>query len=106
MVAFVASLVLNRGIAGEELQVHIVTADREYLFPLGEDRHLELEGPYGITRVAIQNSGVTVLDSPGRRKICVQQGRISRSGGWLICLPNQVFIKIIGSERTIDAHSY
>ena len=86
--------------------VQITASDYEYLFPLYEDRTLELEGPYGTTVVEIRDGGVAVLDSPGRRKICVQQGQIERSGSWLICLPNRVFIKIIGQKSLIDAHSY
>ncbi len=86
--------------------VQITASDYEYLFPLHEDRTLELEGPYGITVIEIHDGAVAVVDSPGRRKICVQQGQIQRSGSWLICLPNQVFIKIIGQESPIDAHSY
>ena len=106
VLVFGASFFLTREIRGTQLSVHIRSADSDYVFPLDTDHTLEVEGPYGTTVIEILNETVRVVDSPGRRKICVRQGKIAHSGAWLICLPNKVFIKIVGAESEIDAYSY
>jgi len=94
-----------RGREGEAL-VHITTQEEEYLYALSDDALLILDGPLGETEIAINNGSVRVLRSPGRRQICVNKGGISQKGEWLICLPNQVFVRIVAATESIDSYSY
>jgi hypothetical protein len=63
-------------------------------YPLSEDRTIEVQGPLGISTVAIENGEVYMADSPCSNKICIDMGRISEKGDSIICLPNRVYITI------------
>lgn len=62
----------------------------------------------GKTEIVIQNGTVRIVSSPGREQICVDKGEISQHGEWLICLPNQIFVRIASTESddTLDSYSY
>jgi len=49
----------------------------------------------GLT-VIVEEGGVYVEDADCPDKICEKMGKISRSGETIICLPNKVFIKVLG----------
>ncbi len=50
--------------------------------------------------IQIQKDGVYVSQSNCKDQICVHQGKISRSGQTIICLPNQVVVRLEG--RKVD----
>jgi hypothetical protein len=71
--------------------------------PLSNDREFDVQGPLGITRIKIKNRYVRVMDSPCKRKICVETGWIRKSHQHIICVPNQVFIYLEGGrDEKID----
>lgn len=69
-----------------------------FVGPLDQDRHLDLHGPLGITRVEIAEGRVRVTSSPCPRKICIAMGDVHRSGDLLACVPNLVVVRIEGEE--------
>jgi len=78
----------------------IITSPRgTWEFSLQKDGEAEIPGPIGITKVIIENGAVRVAASPCREKICIQSGPISRTGSWIACVPNRVFIQIESSNR-------
>lgn len=92
---------------GKERLVYIQSVDNEWVFPLEEERTLEIEGPIGSTEVHIHDGSVSVISSPCKEQICVSSGRISNPGTWIACLPNRVFVRIEAKkEDTIDASAY
>ena len=93
---FSLSKVLGRP-AGKEVVIY--RGDQvAYSGPLELERTLELEGPLGMTRVAIAAGEVSVTDSPCPRKICIALGTVHRSGDLLACVPNQIVVRIEGEE--------
>jgi hypothetical protein len=82
--------------------------DGEWIFPLGTDRIVPVEGPLGTTHVEIAGKDVRVEDSPCPNQTCVAAGAISKSGQWIACLPNEVFVRIDGGaeDARIDASAY
>ena len=87
--------------------VRITTPTAEYLFPLDLLETVSVEGPLGNTTLAIDSDGVRVISSPCPHQICVQSGTISRTGQWIGCLPNSVFVRIEGGESGgVDAVSF
>lgn len=90
---------------GDSAFVAIEAEGKSLLYSLDEDRILEFDGPLGRTIVIIEDRQVRVTEDPGPLQICVRDGWIDRAGEWLICLPNQVFIRIEGNQEDseIDA---
>ena len=80
----------------------------EFLYPLGDDRLIEVEGPIGHTDVQIEGNRVRVIESPCRDKICIAAGWQANTGDWTACLPNRVFVRVEGGERSdgVDAQTY
>lgn len=76
--------------------------------PLDRDNELVVTGPIGETRIIVEDGTVRVVDSDCRDKICVAMGRIEKPSAWIACLPNRVFISIVGrrSEEDVDAGAF
>ena len=78
--------------------VHVRVGSQAWVYDVAVDRTLTFSGPAGNTVVEIKDSQVHVASSDCRNKVCIAAGWISRPGQWIICLPNDVFILIEGSE--------
>ena len=95
------------GGTGENLTVQITTRDHVLLYSLDADRIVEVEGPIGLSRLEIEGETVRMVSSLCPDQLCINMGDIQKAGRWIACLPNQVFIRILGREReTLDAQSY
>lgn len=91
----------------EGSQVRVETEDESFIYPLNEDRELEVEGPLGHTHVQIKDGQVRVTASPCREKICIAAGWVSEADEWIACLPNRVFLRVQGGEETgVDAQTF
>ncbi|MBQ0163479.1 MAG: NusG domain II-containing protein [Treponema sp.] len=93
---------------GREKPVLKITAlDSVYEYDISNDRRLDIQGRTGSTVIVIENGKVFVESSTCKNKNCVLMGKISRSGEWLCCAPNEVFAVITGkSNDDTDAVSY
>ena len=88
------------------LNVNIQSPEGEWIFPLSSDLVFTGTGYNGTCLISINSDGVQVIESDCPNKICIQMGRISRSGQWIACLPHRIFIRIDGREETnVDALS-
>lgn len=90
---------------GDVSHVLIEARGEVWMYPLDEDLHAQIPGPLGYTDVVIEDGKVHVPASPCRDKICISMGEISRPGQWIICLPNDVFVRVEGIEpedREVD----
>jgi len=105
-VAFSAVVAYGRGSGA--LQVDISGADGEWIYPLSADREIRVAGPLGDTVVEIRGKSVRIADSPCPNKTCVAAGAISEPDQWIACLPNRVFVRIVGTgkEEKVDAGVY
>lgn len=65
------------------------------------DKNIEIEINGGSNHLVIKDGYVYLTDADCPDKTCVKTGKISYSGQSIICLPNQVIIKIIGN--TVDS---
>ena len=92
----------------QELRIQVRAGDREWVYPIDEELDLEFQGPLGVSHVHIHGGEAWMSDSPCRDKICIHAGRISTIHGWIACLPNQVFLRVIGGDEDgeIDAISF
>lgn len=96
------------GVRGGRLSVVISGNGQEWVYPLNEDRRVEVPGPLGTTVVEVQQGGARIVSSPCPNQTCVAAGSIERAGQWLACLPNQVFVRIEGGgdDEGLDAAAY
>ncbi len=90
--------------------VEITTSKGTFLYQLEQQRSISIDGPLGKTVVVIDKK-VDVIQSPGRRQICVNAKPIFQHGQWLACLPNRVFLRIYGNpsktqESAVDGLSF
>jgi len=79
-------------------QLLIESSEDSYLYSLDTDQIIHIDGPIGETTVEIKDGNARVVDSPCRDKLCIADGHLTKSGQWTACLPNRVFLRIIGSE--------
>ena len=71
------------------------------VYPLDKDMELEING--GTNYLVIKDGYVYLTDADCPDKTCVKTGKISYSGQSIICLPNQVIIKISGdTDISVD----
>ncbi len=108
VLAVVGVSVFAYGSGTDPTGVSIQSDEGEFLYPLNEPRMIEVEGPIGRTIVEIDGNRVRVTESPCRDKICIAAGWLENTDEWTACLPNRVFVRVEGGERSdgVDAQTF
>ncbi len=75
-----------------------VNGEKKAVYPLGEDRRVELGGSGGKNILVIEDGSARIEDADCPDKLCVKQGRISLKGQSVICLPHKLVIEITDGE--------
>jgi len=71
---------------------------------LARDGVGEVKGPLGVTRIEVRGGRVRVLSSPCPRQACRHGGWIGVPGEMIVCLPNEIVIRLPGQRAgAIDA---
>jgi hypothetical protein len=71
---------------------------------LERDGVSEIKGPLGVTRIEVRAGRIRVLSSPCPRQACRHGGWIGAAGEILVCLPNEIVIRLPGQRAgAIDA---
>jgi hypothetical protein len=65
---------------------------------LNEDQRFSVDGPLGSTEIEIRDNRVRVVDSPCRKKICVNTNWIDKPYQTIVCAPNRVVIRLLSSR--------
>jgi hypothetical protein len=73
---------------------------------LDQERAIDIHGPLGDSRIVIHHGQVRFEHSPCTNQYCVHQGWLSRAGQVAICLPNQVSLELLGSNKPYDSLNY
>jgi hypothetical protein len=73
---------------------------------LDQSRSLEIHGPLGISKISIDQGKVRFEHSPCHNQYCVHQGWLNKAGQAAVCLPNQVSIELLGSNKLYDSLNY
>ena len=66
---------------------------------LNKNKDLLVNGAIGECLIRIKDKKVRVIHSQCPQKICVKTGWISKSGEFIICVPNKIVIKIDGEKQ-------
>ncbi|MCM1307014.1 MAG: NusG domain II-containing protein [Butyrivibrio sp.] len=74
------------------------------VYPLSENAVYEFSAFYGHNTLVIENGFAYMSESTCHDHICEGMGRISKVGETIICLPNELFVKVTdGEEGDYDA---
>ncbi|MDD2722076.1 MAG: NusG domain II-containing protein [Gallionella sp.] len=74
--------------------------------PLSHNQHIEVPGPLGISLIIIENRKARIASDPSPRQYCVRQGWLQQAGEIALCLPNQVSVELVGSQKRYDSLNY
>lgn len=107
LVAAVVALALPKGAGGRSTRAEVAASGGSIItIDLARDGLTEVAGPLGVTRIEVRGSRVRVLTSPCPRQSCRHAGWIEAAGEMLVCLPNQVVIRLPGMRSgELDAVS-
>jgi hypothetical protein len=103
--AAVLALVVPRPAGGRPSRAEVqVAGDVVATLDLARDGVSEVAGPLGLTRIEVRGGRVRVLSSPCPRQACRHGGWIGAAGEVLVCLPNEVVVRLSGPRAdTSDA---
>ena len=62
----------------------------------------DAEFEFNNIRFEVKNGAIRVVDSPCHDKICVRTGFISSPAQVIVCLPQQLVVKIINGKNDVD----
>jgi len=65
---------------------------------------VNIESETGYNIMHIENGQIWIHEASCPDKICIYQGKISKNGEMIVCIPNRMFIKIVdeNDESEID----
>lgn len=69
-------------------------------YSLSKNGKYDLNG--GTNILVIENGKAYLCDANCPDKLCVHQGKISRTGETITCLPNKLTVTVYGAEESID----
>ena len=73
---------------------------------LYQAQEIEVNGPLGISHLAIEDGKVRFLSSPCSTKLCIHQGWINVGGESVTCLPNEITIEVISMDPRYDSINF
>ena len=99
----VLGAVLMSGTDGGSLTVTVCKDGKEVynarLDEIGEPTEIDVGGCI----VVVSSGGVDVMKGDCPDKLCVKQGKITKAGQSIICLPNRVSVYLTGEKAEVDA---
>lgn len=69
-----------------------------HLYPYSEDGTFIIKTPYGNNTVTIKDGSVQITEADCNDDLCVKQGKISKIGESIVCLPHKLIIEIKGDK--------
>lgn len=105
-----AILFFGRTESQQTVQVSIQVDGKEidhFSLAEAEGRTMRYKTSYGCNVVKIEQGKISVFEADCPDKLCVHQGRISRPGQILVCLPNRFLVELRGgAEDASDVDAY
>ena len=83
--------------------VKISVAGNPYgTYDLSTNQEIEITNGQNLNKVIIKDNEVQMIEANCHNKVCIKQGRISKPGQTIICLPNRVLVQIEGASEGGD----
>lgn len=109
MALFVVDITKASNDDGNKTVVVSIDGKKEAEYPLNKDETYLIYGSHlGTNKLVIKDGEAYIEEASCPDKQCVKQGKISKAGEMLVCLPNRVVIKIVDAneeEPVIDGVS-
>ena len=70
-------------------------------YPLSEDGEYIIADESASNVLVIENGRAYIREASCPDKLCVNLGKISRTGERIICLPNKIIVEIVGESEEI-----
>ena len=103
LVAAVGFLIIEFVVKGPGAQVVITVEGNVYgSYDLNQNQVVEIKTDNGINILHIENGYAYMNEADCRDKICVNKGKISKTGETIVCLPHKVVVEIKGSTDSIN----
>ena len=100
LILFVIDLTNISPDTGNKKVVVSVDGKKTAEYPLKKDATYELSGSHlGTNTLVIKSGKAYISEANCPDKQCMKQGKISKTGEMLVCLPNRVVVKIIDSKK-------
>ena len=100
MTLFVVDITKASNDDGNKTVVISIDGEKKSEYPLKEDGVYLLEGSHlGTNKLVIKDEKAYIEEASCPDKQCVKQGKISKAGEMLVCLPNRVVIKIVDANE-------
>ena len=91
---------------GPGTRVVVTIGGEEYAeYDLSVDRCVELHTQKGTNILVIEDGSARIVSADCPDKLCVSQGRISRDGQMLVCLPHELVVEVTAAVQELDAVS-
>lgn len=71
-------------------------------FDLDKDEIYEVNGDLGIVKIEVKNNSVSVIESNCPDAICIHSRAINNTSESIACLPNRIYIKLVGKNEGVD----
>lgn len=68
---------------------------------LDHEEQIKIETTDGYVVISITKDYVEFLESTCPDKVCVHQGKINKSGQTITCLPNKIYVKLVGKGADV-----
>ena len=68
---------------------------------LDHEEEIKIEATDGYVVILITASDVSFKESTCKDQICVHQGKINKSGQTITCLPNKIYVKLVGKGADV-----
>lgn len=73
---------------------------------LNEKKEVEIKTKFGTNVLEIDKDGARMLDASCPDKRDIKDGKITKAGQTLICIPNRVMVKLSGNNNEVDRVTY
>lgn len=105
-----AILFFGRSASKQTINVSIQVDGKEidhFSLVEAEGKTMRYKTSYGCNVVKIEQGSISVFEADCPDKLCMHQGRISRPGQILVCLPNRFMVELRGgAEDASDVDAY
>lgn len=99
LIAGVSLIIFFSCSSKNDLYLEVYFMDEQVLkVSLDKDNEYEIEGEISTLKIKVSSEDVWVIQSDCEDQICVHQGHINRAGQTITCLPNKVYLKIVGGS--------